>query len=421
MKNISVRSFIHILFLVAFIFLIVIFLLLKSWDKDREKIDEFKRYQLISISVLSKLTTNPTTKELQELYSTFHLKPVDKELLPKIIAEITKRGETIYNGGTAVGQMRVFKLSKDKKYIYIQKPPYDLMLVSVLPPNYYKEIAILSISLLVVLLLFIYWAILRKLQPLKTLHQQIEKFASGDMNVHITYKYNDEIGKIAKSFDDAISHINHLSQSKNLFMRNMMHELKTPITKGRIAVEMIDDEATKAILIRAFERMNELISELAELERVTSRSFEPNFEYLMLDEIVDEATKLLMDSSNRLHIDIKPYAMTTDKKLMSLVIKNLIDNAFKYGKGDVMLRTNNDIIEIVSKGEALKHPLSYYTEPFSQEEKRSEGFGLGLYIVDNILQKLGFKLGYRYENGQNIFMILPSQINTLACYYSPNE
>jgi len=414
MKNISVRSFIHILFSVALIFLVVIFLLLKSWDKDREKIDEFKRYQLISISLLSKLTTNPTPKELQELYSTFHLKPVDKKLLPKIINEIMQRGKTIYTGGTTFGQMRVFKLSKNKKYIYIQKPPYDLMLVSILPTNYYKEIAILSISLLVVLLLFIYWAILRKLQPLKTLHQQIERFANGDMNVSITYKYNDEIGKIAKSFDDAISHINQLSRSKNLFMRNMMHELKTPITKGRIAVEMIDDEATKTILIRAFERMNELISELAEIERVTSRSFEPNFEYLMLDEIIQEATTLLM-SSEDLELDIKPYALTTDKKLMSLVIKNLIDNAFKYGKGTVICRTNNEIIEIVSIGEALKHPLSYYTEPFSQEEKRSEGFGLGLYIVDNILQKLGFKLGYRYDNGQNIFMILPSQINTLAC------
>jgi two-component system OmpR family sensor kinase len=328
--------------------------------------------------------------------------------LPKIIKDIEDKGETIYSGGVALGQMRVFKLPSNQKYIYLQKPPYNLMLVSVLPPNYYKEIAILSISLLVVLLLFIYWAILRKLQPLKTLHQQIEKFASGDMGVHITYKYNDEIGKIAKSFDDAIKHINQLSQSKNLFMRNMMHELKTPITKGRIAVEMIDDESTKEILIRAFERMNELISELAELERVTSRSFEPNFEYLMLEEIIQEAIKLLMNSSERLKIEITPYALTTDKKLMALVIKNLIDNAFKYGSGDVVVRNNEDMIEIVSTGEALKHPLSYYTEPFSQEEKRSEGFGLGLYIVDNILHKLGYKLGYRYENGYNIFMILPS-------------
>jgi len=410
MKHLSVRAFIHILFLVAFVFLVVIFLLLKSWDKDREKIDEFKRYQLISLSMLSKLETNPDNQELEDLLSTFHLKLVDEKLLPQIRDEISKRGKTIYDGGNNIGQMRVFKIGKDKKYIYIQEPPYDLMLVSVLPPNYYKEIAISAISLLVILLLFIYWAILKKLRPLKTLHQEIEKFANGDSDIKITYKYNDEIGKIAKSFDDAIGHINQLSQSKNLFMRNMMHELKTPITKGRIAVEMIDDEATKAILIRAFERMNELISELASLERVTSRSFEPTFEYLMLDEIVEYAQELLMNTQNSLEIDIEPMALTTDKKLLALVIKNLIDNGFKYGKENyVKVQTNNSNIEILSKGDRLEYDLSYYTEPFSQAEKRSAGFGLGLYIVNNIVKKLGYELGYEYRDGYNVFVIIATR------------
>ena len=410
MKHLSVRAFIHILFSVAFVFLVVIFLLLKSWDKDREKIDEFKRYQLISISMLSKLETSPDAKELEDLLSTFHLKLVDEKILSQVIDEIAKRGKTIYDVGSNIGQMRVFKIAKDKKYIYIQKPPYDLMLVSVLPPNYYKEIAISAISLLVILLLFIYWAILKKLKPLKTLHQEIEKFANGDSDIKITYKYNDEIGKIAKSFDDAIGHINQLSQSKNLFMRNMMHELKTPITKGRIAVEMIDDEATKAILIRAFERMNELISELASLERVTSRSFEPTFEYLMLDEIVEYAQELLMNTQNSLEIDIEPMALTTDKKLLALVIKNLIDNGFKYGKENyVRLQTNKGNIEILSKGDRLEYDLSYYTEPFSQAEKRSAGFGLGLYIVNNIVKKLGYKLDYEYRDEHNVFVIIATR------------
>ena len=93
---------------------------------------------------------------------------------------------------------------------------------------------------------------------------------------------------------------------------------------------------------------------------------------------------------------------------MSLVIKNLIDNAMKYGTGEcVMVRTNYNIIEIISEGPALEHELSYYTEPFSQAEKRSSGFGLGLYIVHNILEKLGYRLGYKYEEGRNAFMVIP--------------
>ena len=53
----------------------------------------------------------------------------------------------------------------------------------------------------------------------------------------------------------------------------------------------------------------------------------------------------------------------------------------------------------------LKHPLSFYTEPFSQEEKRNSGFGLGLYIVKNILDKLHLTFRYRYDNNNNIFII----------------
>jgi len=318
-------------------------------------------------------------------------------------------GDHIFFSG--IGEVRVFKVG-DRHYIYVQRMGYNLMLEDDRPKNYYLQIAMVSGIFLIALLLLIYLAVLKKLYPLKRLHKQIQKFAKGDMQTRITYKYDDEIGKIAKSFDDAIVHINQLSASKNLFMRNLMHELKTPITKGRIIVEMLEDENTKKVLISAFERMNELISQLAELERVTTQSFEPKFEYVLLSEIIEQSKKLLMGSTHCLKIEMnKNIALTTDKDLMALVIKNLIDNGIKYGDDKcALVRTaKHAVIEVVSKGTILEHPLTYYTEPFSQAEKRSSGFGLGLYIVHSILQKLGYKLDYRHEEGKNIFMVVPKK------------
>jgi len=407
MRNLSVTTFIHILFSVAIAILIATFILFISWDKDRTKIEEFKRYQLISVTFLSKLQSSPNEEELQVLYKELHVKPVEAKNLKALKKEIQEQGNTLFSGGSAAGKVRVFDIN-EKHYINVQRMSYNLMLKDDLPENYYYEIAIASSGFIILVLLLIYLAVLKKLYPLKKLHREIQRFAQGDMNTRISYKHDDEIGKIAKSFDDAIVHINQLSTSKNLFMRNMMHELKTPITKGRIVVEMLEDESMKKILVRAFERMNELITELAELEKVTTQSFEPNFEYLMLSDIVNESKELLMSQSNCIKIEIDEIALTTDKKLMSLVIKNLIDNAMKYGTGEcVMVRTNYNIIEIISEGPALEHELSYYTEPFSQAEKRSSGFGLGLYIVHNILEKLGYRLGYKYEEGRNAFMVIP--------------
>jgi len=409
MKNLSVTTFIHILFSVAIAILIATFLLFLSWDKDRQKIEEFKRFQFISISFLSNLQTSPKKDKLDKLYKDLRVSPLSKKEKKKLKKKIEKGGKTIFTGGSSVGQVRVFEIKKSH-YIYIQRMGYNLMLKDNRAKNYNFEYAVGIGVFLIGLLLLLYLAVLKKLSPLKKLHKQIQRFAQGDMQTRITYLYNDEIGKIAKSFDDAIVRIRELSQSKNLFMRNMMHELKTPITKGRIVVEMLEDENTKKVLVRAFERMNELISELAELERVTTNSFEPNFEYVMLSEIIKESQNLLMTHSSCVQIEIEDKALTTDKKLMALVIKNLIDNGLKYGTGKcVTVQTNRRVIEVVSQGDALEHPLSYYTEPFSQAEKRSAGFGLGLYIVESILQKLGHRLSYEYSEGNNVFSILPEK------------
>jgi len=409
MRNLSVTTFIHILFSVAIAILIATFLLFLSWDKDRQKIEEFKRYQLISITFLSNLQQSPDEKKLHKVYSDLRVLLLSKAETKKLKKEIEKYGKTVFSGGSTAGQVRVFEINQ-KHYIYVQRMGYNLMFKDNKPKNYNFEYAVGIGIFLIALLLLLYLAVLKKLSPLKKLHKQIQKFAQGDTQTRITYLYDDEIGKIAKSFDDAIVHINQLGASKNLFMRNLMHELKTPITKGRIVVEMLEDEATKKVLVRAFERMNELISELAELERVTTQSFEPNFEYIMLSEIVHESQELLMTQSSCIKIKIDDMALTTDKKLMTLVIKNLIDNGMKYGKDKcVMLQTNHGMIEVISQGDKLKHPLSYYTEPFSQAEKRSSGFGLGLYIVHSILEKLGYRLGYKYQDGKNIFILVPQK------------
>ncbi len=405
MRNLSVTTFIHILFSVAIAILIATFLLFLSWNEDRHKIDEFKHYQLISMTFLSNLQFNPDKEALEKLYKDLRVKPISLLESKKVKQEIEKSGKTIFSGGSSLGRVRVFNID-DTHYIYGERMGYNLMLKDNRPKNYYFEIAVTSGIFLIGLLLLLYLAVLKKLYPLRKLHKQIQKFAQGDMNTRITYEHDDEIGKIAKSFDDAILHINELGASKNLFMRNLMHELKTPITKGRIVVEMLEDESTKKILVRAFERMNELISELAEIERVTTQSFEPNFEYVTLEEVVQKSQDLLMAESGCVKLEFKNRALTTDLKLMALAIKNLLDNGLKYGQREcVMLRSNGQTIEVVSEGAALKHPLTYYTEPFSQEEKRSSGFGLGLYIVHSILEKLGYQLDYRHEEGKNIFMI----------------
>jgi two-component system OmpR family sensor kinase len=381
------------------------FYYLLSAGEEQRKLQQVNRYKIIADHFLTEEKFSRDNPAYKKLLKSYHLEPV---LLEKVKKEIEATGKTIFSGRSVYGNVRVFQ-TKDNYYILIERYDYEVMLHDLRPRGYAYELILTIATILGVLLLFMYAMVLRKLYPLRKLHRQIEQFAAGDLDVRIDEMGEDEIGKIARSFDKAIRHIKQLMSSKNLFMRNIMHELKTPITKGRIIVETIDDEMAKTVLTNAFERMNELISDLAEVERITMYSFAPEKRETTLREVMERTERVLMADPQKYEVRYTDRPLHTDVKLLALVLKNLLDNGIKYSPDHhVRLVSVGNRIEVRSVGEPLKEDLSFYTEPFSQEEKRSHGFGLGLYIVANILEKLGYGFRYRYDKdtGENVFEVI---------------
>ncbi len=402
-RNISINTFLNVLFTLVLSLLITALFFFISWDRERQKRDDISRYQLISNALLSTAQLNPSKEEVERFYKNSKVKPVAINANRLLILS---KGKVIFEGESVYGRMQIFEIG-DNRYIYLQRYGFNLMLKDIKSKYIRIRVTILVAILIGVLFIFLYIAIRKKLSPLKNINQKILKFARGDMNVKIKYKSDDEIGQIAQSFDNAIYHIKSLIESKNLFMRNMMHELKTPITKGRIAVEMIEDSNSKKTLIRAFERMNQLIGELAYIERLTTQNFNPELQEVSLDEIIEKSLTLLMSNRDKIFISTQNSKIFTDIKLLSLALKNLIDNAIKYSEDrKASIIADSKSIKVLSKGRSLEHPLEYYLEPFTQEEKRQKGFGLGLYIVNNILNRLDYRLNYCYKDGQNIFEII---------------
>jgi two-component system OmpR family sensor kinase len=400
LRNVSVTTFINILFALVLSLLLTTLFQFISWDKERQRIDEITRYKLISNLLLSTAQLNPSKEEKEEFYENFHVKPVSDNESRLLMAS---KGEAIFQSESVYGRMQIFAIGKNK-YIYLKRYGYNLMLQDTKSIKLRIQLTILIAALIAILFIFLYIAIIRKMAPLKKLNRQIEEFVNGNMNIKITQKSNDEIGKIAQSFDNAIHHIRTLLESKNLFMRNMMHELKTPITRGRIAIEMVEDGTSKQTLIRAFERMNELIEELAHVERLTTQNFQPQIKKAKLDSIIEDSISLLFCNRNNLTIKTTDETLLTDTKLLALAVKNLLDNALKYSNDEkATIIADSKSIKIISKGKSLEYPLDYYLEPFTQEEKRNSGFGLGLYIVNNITKRLSYTLNYYHKSNSNIF------------------
>ena len=401
-KNVSISTFINIIFTLAFISIFITFAMFINYDKQKHEVSLQNRYELIAENFLSSFQNQPTIESLLALYKKFKVMPIedrDRKL------EIIKNAQELTITQNYLGTYRVYKYD-DKYYIYVQQFGYNLMLKDSANHNYSMAFIIFGFVISLLTFLFLYEILKRKLKPLKILNKQIIEFSNGNKDIKLNYTSSDEIGTIAKSFNEAINIINNQSKSKDLFMRNMMHELKTPITKAMFIAETLEDEKTRENLQRAFKRMDDIIKELATVEKLTSKNTMLYKEETSFFDIYTKTLEIMMINPENIATKIRGFKFEVDIYMMSIALKNLIDNAIKFSPNKkAIINANKERIEIISLGEPLTNDLSYYTEAFSQEEKRSDGFGLGLYIVKTIVNLHGYKLEHKYEGGRNYFII----------------
>ena len=291
---------------------------------------------------------------------------------------------------------RVLLINNDRFKLFLKnknKPKYPL-----------KRIIVFSIVFLLIIMLY-FWVI-RSLRPLTELKNKIKKFSEGDLNIQCHSDKKDEIAEVANEFDHAVTMIRELLQSRQLFLRAIMHELKTPIAKGRLMSEMLPDEKSKQRMHGIFERLNLLIDEFAKIEKITSKNFELNLKPYKMSDLVEASIDLLMVEHPERLVTInikKDYIVKVDFELFTLVVKNLLDNAIKYSTDKhVIVNIDNGKLEIINKGEPLKEPLENYFKPFHTSKS---GLGLGIYIVKSILDIHHMQLHYRHEEGKNIFTV----------------
>ncbi len=397
MKNLSIFSFINIIFTIAFLAVVASFVLFLKYDKNRFQLQQQQRYSIIANAFLSGFRFVPTYQEIEAICNQFDVQPVTD---PKERLTVLNRAKMLYYKESILGRIRIFKLNRDY-YIYVQSYGYNLLLKDNKPGVYHAKGALIIFLALTIGLLFLYLSFLRKFKPLRDLQRDIDKFAKGDLNIHTRMDGKDEIAKVANSFDNAVKYINNLLDSRRLFMRNIMHELKTPIAKGRIAAEMVEDRENREFLINVFERINNIIAEIATIDRINTSTYQIEKEEVKIEDILKLSLEFLMTDKNKIEIDIKEKnkKIKADKKLMAVAIKNLIDNAIKFSPDSkAKVEVDKNQICIISKGKPLKKTIDYYLEPFSQEEKRKEGLGLGLYIGKNIAKLHNFEFIYEYKN-----------------------
>lgn len=348
------------------------------------------------------------------------------EMSYSLLTEMSDINSITYNHKTKVLFERIHPKSNDvfrilnlndTNYVYMKRKGDTVLIKDENTINSNSHIYIILVfTILLITIILIYLITLRKLMPLKILKDKVKTL--GDENFDFeccNLKGKDEVSLLANEFKKSAEKLKSLKEARNIFIRNIMHELKTPITKGKFLTSLEQNEQNNEKLKSVFNRLESLINEFASIEELISSSKNIEKKFYFLDDIVDNAKDILMIEDEHIISKYENKKLEVNFKLFSIAIKNLIDNAVKYSPNkEVIIKNEDENIIFENEGKALDEPFERYFEPFfSNEDKSKDSFGLGLYIVHNILKANGYILEYEYVDGINRFICKKDKSSTI--------
>lgn len=304
------------------------------------------------------------------------------------------------------GKIQILK-DENHLYVYITQatPPLLVMKTDAAQQSLWAEAIFLFLILAFILL---YWLIIKTLFPLKSLIRSIHHYAKEGSYIAINSTKKDEIALVSHALDNAMDKNQTLLEARRLFLRNIMHELKTPITVGKLSLPFLKNGEEKSILERAFFRMEHLIAELVRVEQITSGSLSPHLESCLPQQLSDKAIAFLFLHEESIESSYDGGSIYVDREVFVTVFKNLIDNAIKYSHDKkVRILQRESKIFFYNKGEAWPAgcTLESLSEPFFHNYQDPHSFGLGLYLVKSIIEAHNFTLSYSYSEGEHCFEI----------------
>ena len=237
----------------------------------------------------------------------------------------------------------------------------------------------------------------------------LQLFKNGEKTIKVDIGENNELSEITKNLNAYLQKQSDIIDSREELLRNISHELKTPIAKGKFLIEKLqknDDHKTIKNINTIFYDIEMLTSKLLEREKL-------NFAILKTSKfksstlILESLSKLLIEDEAKVIVKIQnDFDIQADFYYLTIALKNLIDNAMKYAKEfPITIESKDDIVFVSNISSKLSNDLIYYIQPFTREPNQQQGHGLGLNIVDKILSRHGFKLNYKYNNSYNTFYI----------------
>ena len=255
-------------------------------------------------------------------------------------------------------------------------------------------------------------------------------------NLYSNSKGKDEIEVLCCDIENVMFELKASEKIKNDFISSMSHELRTPLTaiKGWAETmkmgDLIDFSTVRRgldIIVKEVSRLSEIVEQLLDFSVMSSGKMVLNKEKIDILAEVEDAVYIFRESAS---IDQKkitcnepevPIYVYGDRSKLKQVFVNVIDNSLKYTKPGGSISVNTSLkddkafIEITDNGCGIdKSNLSNITQKFFKVDDSTRGFGIGLSIVQEIVNAHGGKLQIFSEKGIGTTVIISLDVSKEA-------
>lgn len=397
------RTFFSLYLLIVFSLLTIIWFLDQAWHFYLEQdVDSYDGYKVVMKAAEDHLLEFPQEQWPEEIERISEKYQIDLNMrLMPTIKKLTKDDQE--------------RLAKGKTYIYLRGD--DVMLhhligtteeVLILGPMQIPtrpELATFGRTLILVifgiLIFFWLWPLSRDLD---SLDKTARKIGESNFDVQAPKAMTTTISPLTKTFNMMAIRLKNLANAHKELTNAVAHELRTPLARSRFALQMLEnakDDEKRLKYIRQIDsdtkELDELINELLIYSSLESDRPQLNFADYNINQLIESHITKYEQYDGKIEIKNKvgQLYVELDKHFIDRAIANYITNAIKYGEDliviTIFLDGDNVIIDVEDNGSGVDDAIKpevfeAFTRADKSRNKDEGGFGLGLAIVERIME-----------------------------------
>jgi signal transduction histidine kinase len=263
-----------------------------------------------------------------------------------------------------------------------------------------KRLVIVLLSLLTLILAGAFLSIRWILKPVRWLNDGVREVSRGNLKHRVPLKRSDELRDLAAAFNDMTRRIGDMLHTKAQLLLDVSHELRSPLTRIKVALEFVPDGSAKESISGDVAEMEKMITEILETARMHHLHGKLNLKRVSLADLLKD---VLSEFENRppgvQAEDLSVEGLVTvDPERIKTVFQNILTNAIKFSSPDskpvriqLKNRPPNIVVQIADNGIGIPpDELRFIFEPFYRVDKSrtkdSGGYGLGLSLCKTIME-----------------------------------